>query len=88
MTQKRQAGLSKNTVRLIRACLSAMLAEAADDGIIKANPAVAMSRRSGRKGADSLTRRNASRLSDRSLKLCSPLSSRQYARILNITRCS
>jgi integrase len=54
LTQKRQAELSKNTVRLIRACLSTMLAEALDDGLLKANPAVSASRRRGR-NADSIT---------------------------------
>jgi integrase len=42
--------LSKNTVRLIRACLSAMLAEAMDDELIKSNPAAVPSRRRGKKG--------------------------------------
>jgi integrase len=42
--------LSKNTVRLIRACLSAMLAEAMDDDLIKSNPAAVPSRRRGKKG--------------------------------------
>ena len=37
---KRGAGLSKNSVRLIRAALSAMLSSAADDAIIAANPAL------------------------------------------------
>jgi len=54
LIQKRQANLSKNTVRLIRACLSTMLAEALDDGLIKANPAVLTSPRRGR-GSDSTT---------------------------------
>jgi integrase len=43
--------LSKNTVRLIRACLSAMLAEAMDDELIKSNPAAVPSRRRGKKGS-------------------------------------
>jgi integrase len=47
--------LSKNTVRLIRACLSSMLGEAVDDGLIKANPAAFASRRRGTKRADALT---------------------------------
>jgi integrase len=52
--QHREAGLSKNTVRLIRACLSAMLAEAVDDGRLALNPAALASRR-GRAHADSIT---------------------------------
>jgi integrase len=54
LAKKREAGLSKNTVRLVRACLSVMLSEAADDGIIRANPAALNSRRR-RKGADNIT---------------------------------
>ena len=47
--------LSKNTVRLIRACLSAMLSEALDDEMIKYNPAALPSRRRGRKGNGTLS---------------------------------
>ena len=47
LAEKRESGLSKNTVRLIRACLSAMFAEALDDGLVKANPAALASRRRG-----------------------------------------
>ncbi len=46
--QKPPRKLSKNTVRLIRACLSTMLAEAADDGLIDGNPAALPSRRRGK----------------------------------------
>jgi integrase len=41
--------LSKNTVRLIRATLSVMLAEAVDDEAIESNPATLPSRKKGRK---------------------------------------
>jgi integrase len=79
VTVKRQAGLSKNTVRLIRACLSAMLAEATDDGLLKANPAMSMSRRQGRKSADALSR------SER-LKAIRPMSEQQLAAMLMTAR--
>ena len=52
---KAQAGLAKNTVRLIRAALSAMLSAAVDDGIIRANPALQLGRRRGRKRVDAVT---------------------------------
>ncbi len=52
IADKRGQGLSKNTVRLIRATLSVMLAEAVDDGLLKANPAALASRR---RSADSVT---------------------------------
>jgi integrase len=39
LAEKRNAGLSRNTVRLIRACLSVMCSEAVEDGLIKENPA-------------------------------------------------
>ena len=40
LTDKRAGGLGKNSVRLIRAALSAMLSSAVDDAIITANPAL------------------------------------------------
>jgi len=43
--------LSKSTVRLIRACLSVMLAEAVDDGLIDGNPATLPSRKRGKRKA-------------------------------------
>jgi integrase len=43
--------LSKNTVRLIRACLSVILAEAVDDGLIDSNPATLPTRRRGKRKA-------------------------------------
>ncbi|SRR5579885_791211 len=79
IASKRQTGLSKNTVRLIRACLSAMLAEAADDGLIKANPAASLSRRPGRRSGDALTR------SER-VKTIRPLSEQQLVAMLDAAR--
>jgi integrase len=38
ITEKRKSGLSKNTVRLIRACISALFAEAVDEGLASINP--------------------------------------------------
>jgi integrase len=43
--------LAKNTVRLMRACLSVMLAEAVDDGVIVSNPATLPVRKQGKKKA-------------------------------------
>jgi len=54
LTQKRAAGLSKNSVRLIRAALSVMLSDAVDDGILLANSALNLGRR-GRSRPDTLT---------------------------------
>ena len=55
LAEKRSAGLSKNTVRLIRATISTLFAEAQDDGIVKANPAALVARRRGSASADGLT---------------------------------
>jgi integrase len=50
LTEKHHAGtLSKSTIRLIRAALSSMLAEAVDDGAAIANPALAPRHSHGRK---------------------------------------
>ena len=54
LAKKRAAGLSKNSVRLIPATLSVMLSDAADDGILLANPALNLGRR-GRSRPDTLT---------------------------------
>jgi integrase len=54
LNEKRRLGLSKNTVRLIRATLSVLLSDAVDAGIIFANPASGIARR-GRKRADAVT---------------------------------
>ncbi len=51
---KRRQGQSKNSVRPIKAPLSAMLSEAVDDGIIDANPAFQLGRRKATR-ADRLT---------------------------------
>jgi len=50
LAQKRNDGLSKNSVRLIRAALSAMLGDAVEDGILLTNPALGIGRR-GRGGS-------------------------------------
>ena len=42
---RRRQGLAKNSVRLIKAALSALLSDAADDGIIDSNPALQLGRR-------------------------------------------
>ena len=49
LLRKRQAGLSKNTVRLIRATLSVLLGDAVDDELLEANVAVGAGRRSRRR---------------------------------------
>jgi integrase len=54
LAQKRGQGCAKNTVRLMRAPLSTMLSDAADDGIIMANPAFQVGRRKTNR-ADKLT---------------------------------
>jgi integrase len=64
--------LSKNTVRLIRACLSVILAEAVDDGLIDANPATLPARRRGKKKAAQIVLR--------------PLEEDELARLLETAR--
>ena len=54
LAKKRTEGLSKNSVRLIRATLSVMLGDALDDGILQTNPALGIGRR-GRKSPDSIS---------------------------------
>ena len=51
LNAKREQALSKNTVRLIRATLSVMLAEAMDDGYVDSNPATLPARKRGKKKA-------------------------------------
>src|SRR5262245_30178054 len=51
---KHNQGLSKNSVRLIRATLSVMLGDAVDEGVITSNPAQGIARR-GRRQSDTLT---------------------------------
>jgi integrase len=48
LTKKRAEGLSNNSVRLIRATVSVLLGDAADDALLQTNPAVGIGRR-GRK---------------------------------------
>ncbi len=54
LAKKRAAGLSKNSVRIIRATLSVMLSDAVDDGILMVNPALGINRK-GRKSPDSIS---------------------------------
>ena len=54
LAEKRGQGHSKNSVRLMKAPLSALLSEAVDDGIIPVNPALQLGRRLGNR-ADKLT---------------------------------
>jgi integrase len=54
LAEKRAAGLSKNTVRLIRATLSVLLTDAVDDGLLLANPAHGLGRQ-GRRRHDAVT---------------------------------
>src|SRR5262245_7570439 len=53
LAQKRAEGLSRNSVRLIRATLSVMLGDAVDEGILQINPASGIGRR-GRKSPDTI----------------------------------
>ncbi len=53
LIDKHGQGLSRNTVRLIGACLSAMCSEAIDDGLLSANPALALGRWVGRRNESS-----------------------------------
>jgi integrase len=54
LAKKRLEGLSKNSVRLIRATLSVMLGDAVDDGVLQVNPAAGTGRR-GRKRPDTIS---------------------------------
>jgi integrase len=45
LAEKRQVGLAKTTIRLIRGILSAMLSEAVDDGLVTRNAAMLIGRR-------------------------------------------
>ena len=45
LASKREGGLSKNTVRLMRAALSSLLTDAVDDGILLANPCLGIGRK-------------------------------------------
>ena len=59
LAAKHQSGLSKSTVRLIRATLSVMLADAVDDGLLKTSPAALPSRRRGHKGSGAMSASDA-----------------------------
>lgn len=54
LAKKRTEGLSKNSVRIIRATLSVMLSDAVDDGILMVNPVLGINRK-GRKSPDSIS---------------------------------
>jgi len=54
LTRKRAEGLSKNSVRLIRATLSALLGDAVEEGLLSVNPALGVGRHR-RKGPDTIT---------------------------------
>jgi len=54
LAAKREAKLSKNTVRLIRATLSVLFSDAVDDGLLQTNPTLGLARK-GRKRADAMT---------------------------------
>jgi integrase len=69
-------GLGKNTVRLIRATLSVMLADAVDDGLLRTNPARDVG--GHRKRADTMS------LAERQKKI-RPLSREQLAALLAVT---
>ncbi|MCI0656059.1 MAG: site-specific integrase, partial [Acidobacteria bacterium] len=70
-----EKGLGKNTVRLIRATLSVMLGDAAEDGLLVTNPVRDVERRRGRKRADAIT-------SAERQKKITPLSVDQLAKFL------
>src|SRR5581483_10750972 len=77
--KRERASLSKNTLRLIRAALSAMLADALDDELIPSNPAAVPIRRRGRKGNGILS------ASERQ-KAIRPLTERELAAFLAAAR--
>jgi integrase len=76
---KQVVGLSKNTVRLIRATLSAMYADALDEGLAPTNPAIALSRRRGAKRGDSMSAAER-------LKSIRPFTADELAKVLNAAR--
>jgi integrase len=55
LAKKRAGGLAKDSVRLIRATISAIYAEAQDAELVAANPAARTGRARGRKAPDSVT---------------------------------
>ncbi len=50
LAEKRQSGLGKNTVRLIKAALSTVLSEATEDELIPMNPVLALGKKKRRSG--------------------------------------
>lgn len=74
LAAQREKGRSKNTVRLIRACLSVLLGDAVEDGVLENNPASGIGRR-GRKRADTVSQ------AERQKKI-RPLSREQLAAFL------
>ena len=77
LAAKRSSGLSKNTVRLIRACLSTVLGEALDDELVKANPTASASRRRGQKPNSTVGERQ---------QVIRPLSDEELARFLDVAK--
>jgi integrase len=55
LAKKREAGLSKDTVRLIRAAISALFSDAVDSGLVPSNPAAKVGLARGRKSPDSVS---------------------------------
>jgi integrase len=55
LAKKREAGLSKDTVRLIRAAISALFSDAVDSELVPWNPAAKIGRARGRKSPDSVS---------------------------------
>ena len=78
LAKKRAMGLGRNSVRLIRATLSVMLSDAADDSILLANPALNLGRR-GRSRPDRLS------ASDRTANI-RPMSQEQLGTFLAAAR--
>ncbi len=76
LAAKHESGLSKSTVRLIRATLSVMLADAVDDGLLKTSPAALPSRRRGHKG-------NGAMSASERAKAVRPFSEAELTRILS-----
>jgi integrase len=55
LAKKREAGLSKDTVRLIRAAISALFSDAVDSELAPSNPAAKVGHARGRKSPDSVS---------------------------------
>jgi len=54
LSAKRARGLGKNSVRLVRAVLSAMLTDALNEELIEAHPALKIGKGRGRKAPDTM----------------------------------